>query len=73
MYRKEKVAHYQNVIGYNEFYVVKGQQLGTATDEALGELQDDASKGQIGAAFRKQAKSKKANKVLLTKFGIAVA
>ena len=73
MYRKDKVAHYQNVLGYDEFYLVKGQKLATQSDTQMDNLGNDASKGQIGAAFKKKAKSKKANKVLLTKFGIAVA
>ena len=73
MYRKEKVASYKNTIGYTEFYIVKGQQLKTQKDNHLGKLNEESSKGQIGAAFKKEAKSKKANKVLLTKFGIAVA
>ena len=46
---------------------------GSATVLENFEVDTDASKNQIGTAFRKHAKGKKLNKVLMTKFGKAVA
>jgi len=73
-YRKNKCVVKENALGYDEFYVIKnGKTLNTDADNLLDDLQDDASKGVIGNAFKKMSKSKKTNKVLLTRFGKAVA
>ena len=71
-YRKNKCVHVQNIFGYDDYYLVKSGNALSAQDEDF-EVKDDASKGQIGAAFRKHAKGKKVSKVLMTKFGKAVA
>lgn len=71
-YRINKCVHEQNVLGYNEYYLVKGgKNLETQEDEFA--VAEDASNASIRTAFKKFAKSKKQNKVLLTKFGKAVA
>ena len=71
-YRINKCVHEQNVLGYNEYYLVKGgKNLETQEDEFA--VADDASNANIRTAFKKFSKSKKQNKVLLTKFGKAVA
>lgn len=71
-YRLNKCFHEQNVLGYNEYYLVKGgKNLGAESDEFA--VSDDASTANIRTAFKKFAKSKKQNKVLMTKFGKAVA
>ena len=71
-YRKNKCVVYKNVIGYDEFYLVKGgTNLDTQNDEF--EVTSDQTKGQMANAFKKYSKSKKQNKVLMTKFGRAVA
>ena len=71
-YRINKCVHEQNVLGYNEYYLVKGgKNLETQEDEFA--VADDASNASIRTAFKKFSKSKKQNKVLLTKFGKAVA
>ena len=73
-YRKNKCVVKENTLGYDEFYVIKnGKTLNTDADNLLDDLEEDASKGKIGNAFKKMAKSKKTNKVLLTRFGKAVA
>ena len=60
------------MLGYNEYYLVKGgKNLETQEDEFSTE--EDASNTSIRNAFKKYAKSKKLNKVLMTKFGKAVA
>ena len=71
-YRNNKCVHIQKHRGYDDYYMVKSGKSLSAQDDDF-EVSDDASKGQIGAAFRKHAKSKKLNKVLMTKFGAAVA
>ncbi len=71
-YRKNKCVVYKDVIGYDEFYLVKGgTNLDTQNDE-FG-VTSDQTKGQMANAFKKYSKSKKQNKVLMTKFGRAVA
>lgn len=71
-YRKNKCVNAQNVLGYSEYYLVKGgNNLSTEEDEF--EVSHDASNANIRNAFKKFAKSKKQNKILMTKFGKAVA
>lgn len=71
-YRINKCVHAENVLGYSDYYLVKGGN-NLATDENEFEVQEDASNANIRNAFKKFAKSKKQNKVLMTKFGKAVA
>ena len=71
-YRKNKCVNAQNVLGYSEYYLVKGGN-NLATDEDEFEVKEDASNANIRNAFKKFAKSKKQNKILMTKFGKAVA
>ena len=71
-YRKNKCVTMAKVLGYNEYYLVKGgKNLDTQEDDFS--VRDDASNANIRTAFKKFAKSKKQNKVLMTKFGKAVA
>lgn len=71
-YRINKCVHAENVLGYSDYYLVKGGNS-LATHENEFEVQEDASNANIRNAFKKFAKSKKQNKVLMTKFGKAVA
>ena len=71
-YRNNKCVHVENIYGYHDYYMVKSGKALAAQSEEF-EIDSDASKGQIGSAFRKHAKGKKVNKVLMTKFGRAVA
>jgi hypothetical protein len=71
-YRKNKCVSVENALGYSEYYLVKGgSNLDTQEDDFS--VKDDASNANIRTAFKKYAKSKKLNKVLMTKFGKAVA
>jgi len=71
-YTKNKCVTVEGYNGYNTYYLVKGNKnLDTNADEF--DVNEDATKGQIGNAFKKYSKSKKLNKVLMTKFGAAVA
>tara|TARA_Y100001937_G_scaffold19027_1_gene26267 strand:+ start:21057 stop:23240 length:2184 start_codon:yes stop_codon:yes gene_type:complete len=71
-YRKNKCVEFTNLWGYNTYYMVKGgQHLQTEGDDF--EINADATDAQIRNAFKKFAKSKKTNKVLMNKFGAAVA
>ena len=71
-YRQNKCVTVDNVLGYNEYYLVKGgKNLETQEDDFS--VKEDASNANIRTAFKKFAKSKKQNKVLMTKFGKAVA
>ena len=71
-YRINKCVHAENVLGYSDYYLVKGGN-NLATHENEFEVKEDASNANIRNAFKKFAKSKKQNKVLMTKFGKAVA
>lgn len=71
-YRKNKCVEFNNIYGYDTYYMVKGGS-GLSTDEDDFEVNTDASDSQIRNAFKKFAKSKKTNKVIMTKFGAAVA
>jgi len=71
-FRKNKCVEFNNVYGFDTYYVLKdGKHLATDADEF--EVSDDATDGQIRNAFKKFSKSKKLNKVIMTKFGAAVA
>jgi hypothetical protein len=71
-YRNNKCITRQNVLGYNEFYLVKsGKNLEATADDF--NPKPDASNAQIRTAFKKSASSKKKNKILLTNFGRAIA
>jgi len=71
-YNKNKCVEVSNVFGYDTYYMVKGGK-NLNTEEEDFEVQTEASDAQIRNAFKKYSKSKKTNKVLLTKFGGAVA
>ena len=70
-FSKNKCAIFNSVLGYDDFYVLKSQNLNTEADDF--EVESDASKGQLTNAFKKHSRSKKVNKVLLTQFGKSVA
>lgn len=73
-YRHNKCVVKEKTLGYNEYYIIKGGKKLTAQgDEAMNDITSDNTTAQVRNAFRKQAKSKKKNKVLLTRFGKAVA
>ena len=71
MMTREKVCTFDNVLGYNQFYILKAKQMDIETEEF--EVEEDATKGKLTQAFKKHSKSKKLNKTLLTNFGKAVA
>ena len=71
MMSRQKVCTFDNVLGYNQFYVLKAKQMDIETEEF--EVEEDATKGKLTQAFKKHSKSKKLNKTLLTNFGKAVA
>ena len=71
-FRKHKCVTFQDRLGYNQFYLVKGRShLSTQEDEF--DVDADASTAKIRTAFKKFATSKKNNKTLLSNFGKAVA
>ena len=73
-YRKNKCVVKENALGYDEYYVLKnGSTLKTEEDNNLDHIDADATTATVRNAFKKMSKSKKNNKVLLTRFGKAVA
>ena len=71
MMTKQKVCTFNDVLGYDQFYILKSKQFDTEADEFI--VDENASKGKLTQAFKKHSKSKKLNKSLLTNFGKAVA
>ena len=73
LYNKQKFVQYDNVLGYDKFFILKGEgrSLDTTDDEFV--VSENAKKGEILRAFKKHANSKKANKVLATQFAKMVA
>lgn len=69
---RNKCVAINNIFGYDEFYLLK-KTAGLRTSAEEFNPADEATKGQMTTAFKKFSKSKKNNKVLLTKFGKAVA
>lgn len=73
-FRKNRCVAFQNTLGYSEYYVLKsGDTLSTSEDEGFGSVDSTASKGKMMTEFKKFSKSKKTNRVLMTKFAKAVA
>ena len=71
-YRKNKCVVKKDVLGYTEFYLVKGGNNLSAEEDEFG-VSSDQTKNQMATAFKKYSKSKKQNKVLMTTFGRIVA
>ena len=71
-YRLNKCVSKPNVFGYDRYYLLKGGQTLSAENEEF-ETFGTESDSQLRSAFKKHAKSKKLNKVLMTSFGKEVA
>ena len=71
-HKKNKCVHFQDVLGYDNWYVVKNESFQIDADAEI-EADTDMSKGQVLRAFKKFSNNKKNNKNLMTKFGQAVA
>lgn len=73
-FRKNRCVAFQDTLGYSEYYVLKsGDALSTSEDEGFGSVDSSVSKGKMTSEFKKFSKSKKTNRVLMTKFAKAVA
>lgn len=71
---KNKCIEFNNALGYDSFFVVKGSNFKIDDDDLDTFItEDDATDSQIKNAFKKMARNKKTNKNLMTKFGKAVA
>ena len=73
-YTKNKVAIKDNVIGYDRFFMLKPGKDLEADNEGFDSIEtDEMSTAQIRNSFKKYAKSKKNNKVLMKQLGGVVA
>ena len=73
-FKKNRCIDIQNAFGYSQYYILRsGSDLSTAEDDGFESVDSNASKGKMMTEFKKFSKSKKTNKVLMTKFGKAVA
>lgn len=71
-YKENRCITHTNTFGYDEYYVIRAGESLSAADDSFDGSQD-SSKGQLTTQFKKFGKSKKVNKVLMTKIGKAVA
>ena len=70
---KEKMLHFKDVKGYNDYFVLRSDKSSLDTNNADFEVSKVAKKGEITRAFKKFSKSKRTNRVLATKLAEAVA
>ena len=72
-YRNNKFVSFSNVLGYDEFFIIRAERGSLNTEEDEFEVSENAKKGEIQRAFKKHANSKKANKLFATQFAKMVA
>ena len=70
---KNKFSSYDNVAGYDRYFILRCDGRSANTDTAEFDVKDNAKKGDITRAFKKHANSKKANRTLAVKFAEMVA
>jgi len=71
-YRADKSIHFEEALGYNEYFIVaSGDELDTS-DESLN-IDQSMSRGLMAKAFSNFNKAKKVNRVFVTKFAEALA
>ena len=70
---KQKFISYDNVLGYDRYFILKADRRTLNTDTEDFEVRDNAKKGEIARAFKKYANSKKGNRILATQFAEMVA
>ena len=70
---KNKFSSYDNVAGYDRYFILRCDGKSANTDTAEFDVKDNAKKGDITRAFKKHANSKKANRTLAVKFAEMVA
>jgi len=71
-YRSNRCVSIKKCMGYNEFYILKGGSS-MSTDIEEFDIDVGETKNKLATAFKKFSHSKKQSKVLMTKFGKAVA
>lgn len=72
-FNKNKFVSFDDVIGYDKFFILKGDKGSLNTEDDEMEISENAKKGEIQRAFKKHANSKKANKILASQFAQMVA
>lgn len=72
-YNKNKFISFENVLGYDSFFIIKAEGRTLDTSDEEFEVSDNAKKGEIQRAFKKHAGSKKTNKLFATQFAKMVA
>ena len=70
---KQKFISYDNVLGYDRYFILKADRRTLNTDTEDFSVRDKAGKGEIARAFKKYASSKKGNRILATQFAEMVA
>lgn len=72
-FRDNRCLHVSDTLGYDDYYILKDGRSNLSTDTEEFDATADDSKGKVTTQFKKYSKSKKTNKVLMTKLGKAVA
>ena len=70
---KNKFVSYDNVLGYDRYFILNANKKSMAVDTEEFEVRENAKKGEITRAFKKHTGSKKANRTLAVKFAEMVA
>ena len=72
-FRNNRCLHVSDTLGYDDYYILKDGKNNLSTDADEFDATAEDSKGKVTTQFKKYSKSKKTNKVLMTKLGKAVA
>ena len=72
-YNSQKFITFDNTIGYDRYFIVKGDSKSLNTDIDELDIDADASQSQINKSFMKFANSKKANRILASQFAQIIA
>lgn len=71
-FNKQKFTSFDDAFGYDRYFILRaGKELDTTNDDF--EVSENANKGEITREFKKFAGSKKANRVLITRFAEVIA
>jgi hypothetical protein len=70
--RKEKFLSFDDVSGYDRYFIMKGNTSSDTSNEEF-QIEEDATKSQIRNAYKKHSGSKKYNKLISIKFAEIVS
>lgn len=72
-FNKNKFISFDGVLGYDRYFLIKGEKNSLDTEVEELEIAPDAKKGEITRAFKKHAGSKKTNRLFSVQFAEMIA